>query len=219
MNWWTMVDIIMASLWILVYTLVIVSTVQTNRPAIAPWFPAIVVPWEIASTLNHISREFQFSYAFFVQLGFSALELVIAFLLFFRVKYFKKGTAIAYGIAIIVEVWLYLQFLFKINGAQLYLSYVVTITGDCLWLLFLLDHKIAHNQINRAVAFIKLIADILAWICYYRMSGMALKLMAYALVFVDIAYFIVYEYQSEYPDGKDDRASKIKRGEGQSNAS
>lgn len=208
MNWWTMADVIMALLWILVYALVIVSMVQTNRPAIAPWFPAIVVPWEIASTLNHISPEFQFSYAFFVQLSFSVLELVIVFLLFFRVKYFKKEIAVFYGIAIVVQTWLYNHVLFAINNGQLYLAFIVTIAGNFLWLLFLLEHKIVHNRINRAVAFIKLIADILAWICYHRMGGIALKLMAYGSVFVDIAYFIVYEYQSEYPDGKDDRARK-----------
>lgn len=219
MNWWTMVDIIMASCWMLVYTLVIVSTVQTNRPAIAPWFPAIVVPWEIASTLNHISPEFQFSYPFFVQLSFSVLELGIVFLIIFRVKYFKKEIAVFYGVAIIVQVWLYLQFLFKINNGQLYLSYIVTIIADSLWLLFLLKHRIIHNRANRAAALAKLIADALGWICYHNMGGIALEFMAHITVFIDIAYIIVYEYQREYPDGKDDRASKIKRGEGQSDAS
>lgn len=107
MNWWTMTDVIMSLLWILVYALVIVSMVQTNRPAIAPWFPAIVVPWEIASMLDHISPEFQFSYAFFVQLSFSVLELGIVFLIIFRLKYFKKEITVFYGVAIVVQTWLY----------------------------------------------------------------------------------------------------------------
>ena len=51
------------------------------------------------------------------------------------------------------------------------------------------------------------------------MGGIALEFMAHITVFIDIAYIIVYEYQREYPDGKDDRASKMKRGEGQTDAS
>ena len=47
-------DVLMTSLWMLTYTLVLVSTVKRRFPAVSPWTQAFLTPLEVAVAVNCI---------------------------------------------------------------------------------------------------------------------------------------------------------------------
>lgn len=182
----------MCLLWVIVYVLAVAGMLRTNRPTISPYFPAFVLPYEIAVLTELITQELRFNYVFAAYICFCALELAIVYLLFFRIKYFKLASAIAYLAAIAAQTVLYSAVLFDLENIRLYASFAVTIVGNFLWLILLCRGGIEHSHLNLAAAVAKLAGDQCAWVVYHSQDGIRLKILAYALVAIDIVYLAVY---------------------------
>ncbi len=180
----------MATLWVVVYLLSLISTCKSKHPAIAPLASAFIVPWEIIITMRNIIQESNgVGYIVYTQCGWGILHFITVCIVLFVLKYYPPKKMIAY-ILFACAVGGLLLLIFTTQHGQLYTSYINTWIGILIWLFYARRSDYPLTKLNMAIAICKCVADTFGFIVYWRQDAIVFT-VALLLPLTDAIHVVV----------------------------
>lgn len=194
-------DKLMCGTRVITYGLVLISTLKMRVPAMAPVSCAVIFPWEFLMMLNNILGSVHFNYAVMGHLGFALLDFMIIFVILFRLRYYNQKNTIRYFI-LLIAITVLLALIFQMKRGVLYTSYINTIIGVFIWLIYIAKNDYPFTFLNFTILITKLIADVLACITYCDWdNGLFLICLSIFLPLLDvchIAVFLIEKYRKSF---------------------
>ena len=77
MGLWYLLDVVMGGMWVTVYALVIVSSLEYKCPRISPLFPVLVLPWELTAVLYDFTQKQPMGWTQISRIGFCTGNMII----------------------------------------------------------------------------------------------------------------------------------------------
>lgn len=191
MDFFAIADGVMCLGWIIVYVLVIVSSLKHSYPAISPFFSLVVLPWEIATVIYDLHYS-SFGYGFAAHICFMLVHFAVLFVVILKLHYFKRVIeTIVYFCVLAALTFTHYILIFRIDGGQLFSSFTDTGIGVLLWILFVLKPTFPANTENLRIAALTVIVDAIGCAIYYSMAGTVLKAIVVLLFLLNCIYFTI----------------------------
>ena len=183
-------DMAMTISWLLIYVMVLCSTIKTQHPAMPLIFCVLNLPWELITACGFAFSSAGFSYIAVGYLGYLVLDLGIACTIIFSLRYHSKKQVLMYSLFFVIWTTL-VWYCFRYPAGVLYTNFANTLTGIVFWIFHTARKNYPHSRLNMVILVSKLFADVLVFVVYNSYDNVVLCISV-LMIAADILHIIVF---------------------------
>ena len=189
----TVFDFFVCFGWILAYTLVFIGSKKYKFPLISVSAQTAIASFEIAVTIDCITSDATFNYAYIAYAYWAIIQISILVLSFkqrgFDIKKIQRCTLILVATTIVMYMIL------KIPNSMIYFANINTITGYFFWFYYIFDKNYPIKFFSVAAFVSKFVADILSVPVYFGLYGTVISVLNVSIPCLDFLFIILWIYR------------------------